>query len=172
MPSLFDEAWEEAIASNPPNIEHYFTLELRHYSFDQPVRVVTGVTDNQTLRIEADSVFNPNEDVVFTACPFWATWPEQAEKTPPRTNISIDGVTRELLPYIVDALTIRADLQCLYREYRSDVVGPVYGPVAFLLKNINMSGTVLTGTAEVANISKRKFPSRTYNVNEFPSMLP
>lgn len=149
-----------------------FTLEINHSTFAEPARVVAGVSDDQMLLLEADAPLNPGETVLFIATPFNTTWPEAAEKKPPSTTITIDNVARELAPKIEAAIGYRENLIVRYREYRSDMAGPVYGPIEFTLRGVTMVGATLSGIAEVASLSTKKFPGRTYNINEFPSMLP
>ena len=53
------------------------------------------------------------------------------------------------MPQIRAALGTREYIQVLYREYLgSDLAEPAYGPIEFELRNVQMVGASLTGTAE------------------------
>jgi hypothetical protein len=113
--------------------------------------------------------------VTFTACPFTADYPEQREGQPPTSNIKIDNVNRELVPKIRAALGVREYIQVLYREYLgTDLTEPAYGPIEFELREVQMVGASLTGTAMVRNLQNRRFPrlNKNYDYIQFPSLLP
>jgi hypothetical protein len=113
--------------------------------------------------------------VSFLACPFQAAYPEQREGQPPSTKITIDNVSRELVPLIRTALGVRQYIDVLYREYlSSDLTEPAYGPVEFELREVQMTGTWLTGTVMVKNLQNKRFPRLTKNFDyiHFPSLLP
>lgn len=159
-----NEAWSEANAACPPSVLTYITLEVNHPSFAQPARIVANVADDMTLGGQ-----------LHVACPFEAAYPEQREGQPPSTKVKIDNVNRELVPKIRAALGTRAYIKVLYREYlSSDLTAPAYGPVEFLLKDVAMVGTSLTGSATVAMLTNKRFPrqDQNYDYLRFPSLLP
>lgn len=173
MSDPWNAAWEEAVASAPPSVVTYYTLELWHVSFDVPVRAVTGVADDMEFMLEVGAPRNSGETVTFKAIPFRADFPEVGERTPPQIKVTIDNVARELAPKIEAALGYRADMEALYREYRSDdLSAPCYGPVAFTVKNVAVSGSSVTGVARIANLANRRFPRKNYTLAEFPSLSP
>ena len=149
----------EANASCPPGDIEYCALELQHPSFDQPVYVVTNVADDMELGIEAGADPNQGQMVNHVACPFKAEYPEQREGQPPQCNVSIDNVSRELLPKIRAALGVRAYVKVTYREYLdSDLTEPAYGPVEFILSKVTVKAATLTGTIMVGNLQNKRFP--------------
>lgn len=170
-----NDAWAEAIASCPPSVLTYVTLEIQHPSFGEPARIVANVADDVELGIELGADFNPGEMATFIACPVEVEYPEVREGQPPSSRVKIDNVNRELVPKIRAALGFRAYIKVLYREFlSSDLTEPAYGPVEFLLKDVQMTGATLTGTAMVAMLLNRRFPRRdkNYTVDQFPSLLP
>jgi hypothetical protein len=174
-----DAAWEEAAASVPASVKVCFTLELQHPGFvDEtmspiPIRCVTGVFEDMQFGIEDGAMFNGGEMAPFTAIPFYADFPEFAEGKVPETRITVDNVSRELVPHIERAVGLRADLIAIYREYRSDdLSAPCYGPVEFIVRNITMSGTRIEGTASIDNLANKKFPTRVYTTREYPGLQP
>ncbi|MGB3390213.1 MAG: DUF1833 family protein [Pseudaminobacter sp.] len=173
--ATIEEAMAEARASVKPGQLVYFTLELQHSTFDQPARVVTGALNDMLFGIEADAVYDPGEMVTFIACPFRADPPEVREGLPPQCKVSIDNVTRELWPLIENAKMVREAIKVIYREYVSDDLSePAYGPIEFLLKEVAMTGTTITGTATVNDLLNKRFPKQdqNYSYRDFPSLLP
>jgi hypothetical protein len=170
-----NEALLEAYASCPPSARIYCTLEIWQVSFAQPARVVANVGNDMVFGIEQGAPRDGGAMVTFLACPFTAEYPEQREGQPPSTKIKVDNVNRELVPLIRAALGVRQYIQVLYREYlSSDLTEPAYGPVEFELREVQMSGTSLTGTAMVKNLQNKRFPrlNKNYDYIQFPSLLP
>jgi hypothetical protein len=169
------EAMQEAIAACPPSARIFYTLEIWQSSFAEPARVVANVGDDMAFGIEPGAPRDGGAMVTFIACPFTAEYPEQREGQPPSTRIKIDNVNRELVPQIRAALGVRQYIQILYREYLgSDLTEPAYGPIEFELRDVQMVGASLTGTAMVRNLQNKRFPrlSKNYDYIQFPSLLP
>lgn len=177
MADPWTAALEEAEASVPADIVVYPTLELRHPAFvelGEPVaiRIVSGPAENMDFGIEDGAAMNGGETVTFIALPFFAERPEFAEGRMPECQITVDNVNRELVPRLQEAVKIRADLIVEYREYRSDdLTAPCYGPVAFNMRKVKMTGTSLTGVAKLDDLANRKFPKRVYRPHEYPGLL-
>jgi uncharacterized protein DUF1833 len=170
-----NEALLEAYASCPPSARIFYTLEIWQSSFAQAARVVANVGDDMMFGIEAGAPRDAGAMVTFIACPFTADYPEQREGQPPSTKIKIDNANRELVPQIREALGVREYIQVLYREYLgSDLTEPAYGPIEFELRNVQMVGASLTGTAMVRNLQNKRFPrlNKNYDYVQFPSLLP
>lgn len=174
MPT-YNEALLEAYASCPPSSRIYFTLEIWQSSFDVPARIIANVGDDMDLGIEAGATFNAGEMATFIACPFQADPPEQREGQAPTSKVKIDNVNRELMPKIRAALSVREYITVTYREYlASDLSEPAYGPVEFKLKDVQVVGASMTGTAMVGNLQNKRFPAQmcNYSYIKFPSLLP
>ena len=178
MPDPWTAAWEEAEVSVPPEVYFYYTLELQHPAFVDLVegafaaRVVTGTPDDQLLTLEAGAELNGGEEVNFQAVMFWAELPEFAEGKTPESAISIDNVVDVIGPYLEAAVTLRADMKAIYRVWRSDDRDePCYGPIEFIIKNIQVKGTRLEGTAKIDDLSNKKFPNKVYTFNQFPGLM-
>ena len=170
-----NDALLEAYASCPPSARIFYTLEIWQASFAQPARVVANVGNDMQFGIEPDAPRDAGAMVTFIACPFTADYPEQREGQPPSTKIKVDNVNRELVPMIRAALGVRQYIQVLYREYlSSDLNEPAYGPIEFELRNVQMVGASMTGTAMVRNLQNKRFPrlNKNYDYIQFPSLLP
>ncbi len=156
-----NEALLEAYASCPPSSRIFYTLEIWQASFAQAARVVANVGDDMVFGIEQGAPRDAGAMVTFLACPFTAAYPEQREGQPPSTKITIDNVNRELVPLIRTALGVRQYIDVLYREYlSSDLTEPAYGPVEFELREVQMTGTSLTGTVMVKESAEQAFSAQ------------
>jgi len=97
--------------------------------------------------------------VTFIAYPFTAEYLEQREGQPPSTRIKIDNVNRELVPQIRAALGTRQS----FRSSIGNISAPIWpsrpmGRIEFELRNAQMVGSSLTGTAMVRNLQNKRFP--------------
>lgn len=170
-----NELMLEAQASCPPDDVAICALELEHPSFNQPVYIVANVVDDIELGIEAGADVNQGQMVNHVACPFKAEYPEQREGQPPQCKVSIDNVSRELLPKIRAAMGVRAYVKVTYREYLgSDLTEPAYGPMQFVLAKVSVKASTLTGTIVVGNYQNKRFPraDQNYTTTQFRSLLP
>lgn len=178
MADPWTEAWEEAEASAPPGVQIYATLELQHPIFVEgstpfAIRVVAGSPNDELFTLEPGAILNGGQEVNFQAVPFFAERPQYEEGKTPESMITIDNVARILTPYLEDAVLTRADMTAIYREYRSDDrTEPCYGPVQFLVKNVKVTGTQVTGAARIDDLANRKFPNKVYTINEYPGLQP
>jgi hypothetical protein len=176
MADPHNAAWEEAQASVPQDVEVFYTLELRHPAFlenevEVAVRVVAETPDDQLFRIEDGAPLNGGEMAKFLAVPFHSERPEMAEGQMPESRVTVDNVNRELVPKVEEAVKVRADLICVYREYRSDDRDePCYGPVEFVMRKVSVKGTSITGVAQLDDLANSKFPRRVYSVSQFPGL--
>jgi hypothetical protein len=171
-------AWEEAEATAPPGVTIYATLELQHPSFldvssvNIPIRCVTGVADDMSFGIEGGGLFGGGTMQLFQAVPFYAERPEFSEGKAPECQVTIDNIGREVLQYLEAAVSVKADLVVLYREYRSDdLTTPCYGPIKFVMRKVRVTGTTVVGTARLDDLANRRFPYKSYTVSEFPGLV-
>jgi hypothetical protein len=171
-------AWEEAEASNPPGVDTFHTIELIHPEFVDDltgpfsVRAVNGTPNDQSFTLEAGAPLNGGEVVTFKAIAFSDDHPEFAEGQAPSCMLAVDGVGEEISPYLENVVSVRADLICIYRQYRSDdTTEPCYGPVQFVIKKVTLKQARLEGTAMLKNFSNLKFPNKVFTYDEFPGLL-
>lgn len=177
MPDVWTEAWAEAEASTTPEVDIFCTLELRHPSFVEggspfAVRAVQGTLEDQVLGIEDSSELNPGQMVTFKAIPFEAERPDFEEGRTPECKVKIDNIGEEIMPYLENATKFRADMEAIYREYRSDEMdSPCYGPVKFVIKSVKVIGARVEGIAQMRDLANLKFPNKVYTLKEYPGLL-
>ncbi|MGE0038063.1 MAG: DUF1833 family protein [Xanthobacteraceae bacterium] len=171
MPHPWSEAWAEAEASVSPSVKSYDTLEIVHSSFVGPLRIVAGVAEDADFTLEDDAPYNAGETVTFKAVDFVSEWPEFAEGQVPESRVTIDNVARYLIPSLMSALAIKADLRLILRRYRSDDTSePSYGPVEYLMRSVEIVGQSVSGLARLDNLANRRFPNRRITVEDFPGL--
>lgn len=177
MPDPWTDAWAEAEVTGTPGVEVYQTLELIHPAFVDAIegafsiRAVAETYVDQKFTLEPGAPLNGGEEVDFKAIPFSSDMPEIVEGKTPECTISVDNVGEELEPYIEAAAQMRADMIAILRQYRDDDRSePCYGPVFFVIKNVTVTGSTVTGTAKIDDLANRKFPSRFYNLGEYKAL--
>lgn len=174
------EAVREAYASAPTDVRILHTLELRHPTFldddGQPeaIRVVLekagGRPGSISLRMEADAPLNPSELVDFQKCGFSMTLPELAAGKLPEIEISVDNVTREIMPYLENAVSQRADMEVTYREWLAgDIEGPQYVLHGLTARRIKATTYRVTCTAGFADWLNKRY-GELYTVTRFPGL--
>lgn len=168
-------AWAEAEACCIPSVPVYYTLEFQHPAFLQdgatiPLRFVLDV-EPRLLGIEAGAQFDGGSMAEFLPLAFEADMPTFGEAQIPECKVRIDNVARDLMPYLEEAVKVRADLKVIYRQYRADDTSePVDGPTEFRLTKVTVSGTVVEGTASFTDLTNMKFPGLVYTRKEFTSL--
>lgn len=180
MADPWTPAWEEAEATAPPGLDPYNTIELQHPAFlegdppvEIPIRAVTGVHEEMMFGIEPGARFGGGTMQEFRAIPFHAEPPEFAEGKTPECKVLVDGVARELAAHLDAAIQIKADLVAIFRQYRpDDLTEPCWGPIQFVMRRVTVTGTAVQGFAKLEDLANRRFPFKTYTINEFPGLLP
>lgn len=165
------DAIKEAYASAPSDEVILFTIEMRHPSFDAPLRVVRDM-QNLTATLEADAPENAGEEVLFIAYPFDIKPPDMDEYGKPELTITIDNVGREIMTYVEQAVAQRAVIDVTYRLYlASDLSGPQNNPpMTMQVTSITATPTSITMVASFPDLSSKAFPKKLYTLEQFPSL--
>lgn len=181
---IWAQAIQEAYASAPTSEVVLHTLELRHPSFTDDggaltaVRVVLDhgeehevagvVTFGHYLTLEDDAPVQAGQSVLFQACAFGVSLPEQREGSLPSLEIELDNVTREIMEHLEGAVGQRAPVEVTYREWlSSDRTAPQFSLGGLTMKSVKSNALRVTGTAQFSDLINRTFPSRVYRPEEF-----
>lgn len=172
MPDFtLDDALKEAYASAPAEEVILHTLEIRHPSFTEPIRVVRDYND-LSATLEDDAPENAGEEVTFVAVAFDFILPEVSKSTSPEIEISLDNVSGEIIAYI-DAAAQTPDLiEVTYRPYLdSDTSGPQMNPpLTLVMRSVTAEIFRVRARAGYADLSNRKFPNEVYTSERFPGL--
>lgn len=172
MPDFsLSNALEEAYASAPAAEVTLHTLEFRHASFTAPIRVVRDHVDF-TARLEADAPIDPGQDVTFTRMAFEFTLPEIQKSGTPEIEISLDGVSGEIIAYL-DAAAQSPDLiEVTYRPYlASDRTRPqMVPPLTMVIRSVTADVFRVRARAGFGDVHNRKFPGEVYDTLRFPEL--
>lgn len=172
MPDFtLDDALTEAYASAPAAEVILHTLEIRHPSFTQPIRVVRDYHDF-TATLEADAPIDPGQAVTFIAMAFDFVLPEVAQATSPEIEISLDNASGEIVAYL-DAAAQTPDLiEVTYRPYlASDPSGPQMNPpLTLVIRTVTADVFRVRARAGFADLSNRKFPNEVYDTERFAGL--
>ncbi|MEQ4619072.1 MAG: DUF1833 family protein [Corticimicrobacter sp.] len=173
-----EQALKEAYASAPTDRVIFDTLEVRHSAFrddaGQPtaIRIVIGYEDI-TARLEGDAVLHPGEYVGFVAGAFRFKLPGFEEGQVPAMQITIDGVTREVVGHIESAINEPEPIYVTYRPYLStDLSKPQMDPpITMELTKVTVTGTSVSGTASLSDVHNWAFPYEKYMAARFPGLV-
>lgn len=172
MPDFtLEDALKEAYASAPAEEVMLHTLEIRHSSFTNPIRVVRDHKDFNA-HLESDAPVNPGEEVTFIAMAFDFTMPDVTKATSPEIEISLDNVSGEIVAYL-DAAAQTPDLiEVTYRPYlASDPSGPQMNPpLTLVIRSVSADIFRIRARAGFADLANRKFPNEVYNTERFPGL--
>jgi len=173
----WSDAWAEAEASAPPAERECNTLELIHPAFvDEEigqfsVRAVAETFEDTFFTLEEGAPLNGGESVKFKAIPFMADHPEWEEGKPPEVRISIDGVGRDLSPYIKPASRTRANMRVILRQYLlDDPSAPAYGPLEMVGRDVTVTAQRVDCTIRIDDLTNTKFPSLIYTIRRFKTL--
>lgn len=182
MSDPWSDALAEAYASAPLADIILATIELRHPSFDSPLRLVADTGQilsldpepvfGHMLTLEADAPENGGESVQFFACGFDFSLPDQQEGQLPSVNVAIDNVAYLLTPELDKLVGVRAKLALTYREYlASDPTTPQFILNGLTMSNVASNLTRVSGQASFADLINRSFPGVVYRAKDFPGLV-
>lgn len=172
MPDFtLQDALSEAYASAPSSEIVMHTLEIRHPTFTQPIRVVRDYNDF-TATLEADAPLNAGESVNFVGMAFDFVLPEVSKATSPEIEISLDNVSAELIAYLDSAANSADLIEVTYRPYLySDPSGPQMDPpMTLIVRSVTADVFRVRARAGFADIANRKFPNQVYDTSRFPGL--
>lgn len=170
--STLSEALKEAYASAPVGLIIYHTLEIRHSSFTEPIRIVRDLED-LTATLEDDAPVNGGEEVTFVRYAFDFVKPEVNSAGVPQMQITIDNVDRIIGASIEGALGSTDLVEVTYREYIStDLTGPQNDPpITLQVMAVSVDMFKVTATCGFPDLMNRKFPTLEYTSETFPGLV-
>lgn len=169
--STLSEAIREAHASCPVGLITYFTLEIRHPTLTEPIRIVR---DNAPLTayLEADAPEDPGAEVTFLAYAFDFQKPEVGPNGSPVMPVTIDNVGRDITIALENAVASTDVIEITYREYLStDLTGPQNDPPIHMeLKSVSCDVFRVSAQAGFPDRATRKFPTLEYTTESHPGL--
>lgn len=170
--TTLSQALAEAYASAPSAEVILHTLELRHPSFTQPLRVVN---DHATLTatLEADAPLDAGQPVEFAAFAFRFRLPDVQSTGMPELEIEIDNVSAEVVAYMDQAANSTELIEVTYRPYlSSDTSAPSMDPPLHLvLHDVEADAFSVRGRASFGDYGNRQFPGQSYDGQTFPGLI-
>lgn len=173
MPDFtLSDALEEAFASAPATEVVLHTLEFRHPSFTTPIRVVRDHIDF-TARLESSAPVDPGAEVTFVRMAFDFVLPEIGKGGAPEIEISLDGVSGEIIGYLDVAANSPDLIEVTYRQYlASDRMGPQNNPpLTLVVRSVSADVFRVRAKAGYGDFANRKFPAEVYDTERFPGLL-
>ncbi len=165
-------AIREAYASAPRGVIIYHTLEIRHPTFDTPIRVVRDYQDLEAY-LESDAPENPGEEVFFSRFDFDFTKPEISADGVPQMQLKIDNISRDISAALDLATTTTDLVEITYREYIStDLSGPQNDPpISMYLVDVKADVFAAHGTARFPDLLNKRFPTLAYRADIFKGLV-
>jgi len=172
------QALAEAYASAPIGDPPLHTIALYHDRFVDESGAPTAVycvNDYETLyaTIEAGAPLHAGQIVAFHPIPYEFTLPEQTDSgAPPQVQLTVDNVSRELVPHLNAAAGSMSPITLIARTYLpSDTTAPhELPPLELVLRDIQVTVSTVTASAGYGDLSNRKFPSKIYSRDIFRSL--
>lgn len=163
-------ALQEVHASNPRGRHIVATLELRHPTLTEPVRVVAD-NDDLTAKLEETAPVDAGETVTFSAMAFQATPPERADGRWPEMELALDGAALAMEPHLEAAMLSDDPVDIVWREYiREDAAeGPGRVILGLELDSTRSGDAAVTGTAGVYGLDRRF--GQTFTLEEYPGLV-
>ncbi|MEX3915971.1 DUF1833 family protein [Paraburkholderia sp. BR10872] len=176
--ATLSQALAEIYASNPQDDYVLNTLEIRHPTFidnagnPAPIRVVA---DHEPLqaKLEADAPLNAGDSVQFEAVAFNFKLPSMEEGQAPQLDVTLDGVSREVVSHLENAVAQTAQIEVTYRRFRAadPAAGPQdVEPLTLYASSAKATLTQVTTSATLTDIHNKAFPSRIYTTTDFPGL--
>ena len=160
FPSLYKN-----IAVSPPSSDFFIdTLEFHHSSFAAPEKLVNQPKD-YVLTLESTALINPNQAVIFTACPFDLRKPQKGDQGRQAVDILIPNVDRRLTSQMDRARGNGGAITCFWRTYaKSQITSPIINPPPkFQIKSGNITVFEIRLTATFFEFFNDKFPGFLYS---------
>lgn len=186
MADIWDAAVEEARASATVDQFELETIEMLHPAFvsddDLPdsIRLVLDEQD-WNLELEDAAPLNGGETVLFRSAAMRVVRPEQAEGQIGEVRLAFDFVTREVLPWIDEALSIRADGRLIVRTWiatRNMATGlytvtgaPLEILTGLTVREIHATAASIELTASFKDLINVGWPRRLFTQDEFPGLF-
>lgn len=186
MADIWDAAIAEARASASIDTFEIEGIELTHPAWvgedglTGALRLVLDKRDWQ-LTHEADAPLHPGQSVTYRQTGMQIVRPEQMEGQTGEVRLSFDFVSREILPWVDEALSMRADGTLRMRVWlarRNLVTGQwtVSGPPLEILKgliirDLRATATSIEVTAAFKDLVNVGFPRRRFVQDDFPGLF-
>lgn len=186
MADIWDAAIEEARASASIDQFELEAVEIRHPAWvggdDLPSSLRLVLDEREwNLQHEPDAPLNPSQSVLYVPTAMRIVRPEQAEGQIGEVSLAFDFVSRAVLPWIDEALSIHADGQLTLRSWianRNMATGawsvsgrPKEVLKGLIVRKISASATTIQLTASFKDLVNVGFPRRLFEPSEFPGLF-
>lgn len=186
MADIWNDAIEEARASAPIDQFELEGIEITHPAWvgeDDLPGALRMVLDKRewNLTLEADAPLNGGQTVPFVPTGMQIVRPEQMEGQIGEVRLAFDFVSRAILPWVDDALSIRADGTLRLRTWLArrnlltgewSVVGPPLEVLkGLIVRDLHATATAIEVTAAFKDLVNVGFPRRRFIQPEFPGLF-
>lgn len=179
MNPKLEEAIREAYATAPADTVVLYTMEIRHRTLSEPVRIVrwpmAGPDPEEfMMKLEPDASIDAGQTVKFLGVPFELKLPEKSQDTPGQFDIEIPCAGFILEQYFENAALDGGPITATFRTYIQgrESEGPIekWADVYLQSPSIDSSSGNVSITGSVLNWLQRKF-GRLYRPSDYPGLM-
>lgn len=186
MADIWDAALAEARASASIDQFELEGIEITHPAWvgdDELPGALRMVLDERdwSLKLENDAPLHAGQTVPFIATAMRLVRPQQAEGQIGEVTLAFDFVGRTVLPWIDQALSIRADGRLILRTWlasRNNLTGewsvtgaPLEKLAGLTVREIHATATAIELTAAFKDLINVGFPRRRFVQDDFPGLF-
>lgn len=144
-------------------------ITLSHPSLSQPILISSDPTSRISANV-TDIVYGTvSRGNTFVFMPFTMSLPGDSEDSAPKTTISIDNVSRELVPTIRALTSPPTVTMELVMASTPDFVEALLP--GFDLTSISYDAMTISGTLSVELLVSEPFPAGTFTPSQFPGLF-
>ena len=168
-------AQREAYARVKTSIVYLQTLEFRHPTFGDPIRLVAN-KEPLTVTLEANAPTNGGEEVTFTNLAFRLKDPAVDTEAAASIRIQVDGVPGAIQTYLAAANKTIVPVDCTVRYYTYDldadsVIDGAIGILHLQVRSFVVNKTSVGVELGFTNTKNRAFPSQYYTPETNPGLV-
>jgi len=153
-PSL---TFQQAVHAPETGEAFLLLLTLSHANLDDP------------LRFTSDGVDTVSRGYTFIAFPFQISLPPRSQDQPPKMQLTIDNVDRQIVQTIREiqsAPTIKVEIVLASTPDTVEAIFP-----DFILLNAQYDRLTVQGDLVIEMLEREPFPADTYNPSDFPGLF-
>ncbi len=160
------DALKEAYAVAPTNAVVLETLQVTHPSL--PDMTIWVVKNDKSLTLGLED----GTPQLFERANFQITKPSAGDNGIQELQLSVDNVDRRVSRFIREAKKYQTPVRVRYRPYVStDLSTPQMAvPLTLYLKGVSFNDFQVTARASFADLINRRFPTKMYTLEDYPSL--
>lgn len=159
--------FRQALFSQNSSEVPIFLLTITHEELDEPIRLTTDATERKSADPLVYRTMSRGDEFIYTGIEL--TIPDEQDKAPPASKLSIANVTRELVP-LARSVTTPPSVK-IEAILSSDLDTVEFFYPAFDMSNLTYDAAFLQFDLTIDSLVTEPFPSRTFSPAAFPGLF-